>query len=94
MPTFLTCQVKRISIEAGLPNITGDLEGNAFNTIMGAANSAIYTDASFTQNHRETNGNAPSCKALHFDASRSSSIYGSSNNVIPRSQSALWCVKY
>lgn len=72
-------------VEAGLPNITGNighlrLQGNinpiangAF-TLIGATTSAASLDTSATQS-----GNA-----FSFDASRSSSVYGNSDTVQPK----------
>ena len=77
---------------AGLPNITG-----GFTLFQMLSND--YASGAF----RVTKSNAPygsrtsgtqRDESFTLDASRSSSIYGSSATVTPLSQSVLWCVKY
>lgn len=62
-------------VEESLPNIKGDLEGNAYNASMGSDNSAIWTDTNFVANSGEYNAEKQNTRALHFNASRSSSTY-------------------
>ena len=76
-------------MEAGLPNITGNIgfkaetypDGNLFYTIR----SNIYSETS--------SGGAYGDK-IGFDASLSNPIYGSSSTVTPLSRSVLLCIKY
>ena len=78
---------------AGLPNITGSFRGrNAFNDgpvsytgAFGAVYSGSTTGAS---------GAGSSPFYFDFDASRSSSIYGNSTTVQPKSVEMLFCIKY
>lgn len=66
---------------AGLPNITGFINANYDQRVDGAENSALYSGAPTQNNGRGcTSG---SNTGIHFDASRSNAIYGSSNTVTP-----------
>ena len=65
-------------IEAGLPNITGE---------MGQGTFYIGSGTGFGFNY---NLNA----ATHFDASRSNPIYGKSTTVQPPSCKTVFCIKY
>lgn len=81
---------------AGLPNITGDLRGFS---APGRTNSQFRTGAfkDISSPYAVAVWHAAAAAYqvdVGFDASRSSSIYGSSATVTPLSQSVLWCVKY
>ena len=87
---FLTCQVKSISVEAGLPNITGSPNCTMGNASTGGSG-ALYTiviagSATFVE------GAAPG--VLSFNASLSNPTYGNSDTVTPTSQSTLYILKY
>lgn len=92
MSSFLTCQVKRISVGAGLPNVasTNSLEGLSFNPMpQGALNVSAYTGGK--------GGWAAGGGTVYYwtlNASRFNSIYGSSGTVTPLSQSTLYILKY
>ena len=84
---------------AGLPNITGafglDIETGASVSSFFARTGAFYTTPNYSTANRikqyeGQTGNA----GLSFDASRSSSIYGSSSTVQPNAVTCLICIKY
>lgn len=93
MSTFLTCQVKRIRVGAGLPNIMGRFVASSrVNNFY--ADGAFY-DSLNSLNHRDgTTSNVYGFGAYYFDASRSSSVYGNSGTVSPLSKSTLYVMKY
>ena len=69
-------QVAGATVEAGLPNITGE-----FRTVnSGNLSGAFYNTTTTTANWLYGNGNL---RNVIFDASRSSSIYGKSSTVQP-----------
>lgn len=71
------------TIEAGLPNITGSfaVDKTSYNYVDSIATGAFSKSMSTAPgNNANQSGNAP---LFNFDASRSSSIYGSSNTVQP-----------
>ena len=71
------------TIAAGLPNITGNLNGISEEFAqMGTASGAFRKENSITQNSPTFSGNGNS-GVVSFNASRSSSIYGNSNTVQP-----------
>lgn len=90
-----------ISINAGLPNITGalvnppssgwsdisDLSAECFSGAFYGANRSLRISVNADQW-----GNA--IDAFRFDASRSNGIYGGSNTVQPPSQTVHVCIKY
>ena len=87
-------------LAAGLPNLTGTTKAaygeNNQTTNVGALQTDIYTIGS--ANGRQDGGNGldgePIQSAiLTFNASKSNSIYGSSDTVQPPSIVGLWCVK-
>ena len=90
MSMFLTCQVKSISIEAGLPNITG--------TLCNGKGEATICSGAFTRTDGAPNASAAivnyAGSIFTLDASRSSTVYGNSTTVTPLSESTLLCVKY
>ena len=92
MSTFLTCQVKRISVSAGLPSIKQDLtgiNGVVGNGIAGQINGFIkaarYDDGWALDVVRD---NAwARVYQYDIDASRCSNVYGNSSTVTPLSLS-------
>lgn len=66
-------------IEAGLPNITGGI------VINGDVNTARITGAFYPEPNRSERGanENESGRIVHFDASKSNSIYGASDTVQP-----------
>ena len=90
---FLTCQVKSISVEAGLPNITGKIENIAGYSGLRAYGLIIMDANSFIQNIVNGGTNFGGIN-LNIDASRNSAIYGASSTVTPLSQSTLMLIKY
>ena len=84
---------------AGLPNIEGafglDNEHGTSVSSFFARAGAIYTTPNYSSLARiaETAGQAGNA-GISFDASRSSSIYGSSSTVQPPALTCLICIKY
>ncbi len=76
-------QVKEIgqTIDAGIPNIVGALEGGPDNSI-GYATGAFRTDGNTSGT---TEGSRFYFNNVSFDASRCSQIYGNSNTIMPAS---------
>lgn len=68
------------TIAAGLPNITGSLPGISQGNTYGALYSNSNTGNLFDRD--DSGGWGAQC-TLHFDASRSSSVYGNSTTVQP-----------
>lgn len=83
--------------EAGLPNISGELQIK-FNNAEPIAWDAfsIYTErpGSFWSPAAEVEGDSASDTQLRFDASESNSIYGASTTVQPPALVLLPCIKY
>ena len=86
---------------AGLPNITGTLgDTGTTNWVKGFANSKVASgafEAGIVQNKKEFttfSDTTDNCSGFSFNASRSSSIYGSSSTVTPLSESTLLCIRY
>lgn len=76
---------------AGLPNITATFGAEGYSYV--GTSGALYTGAIYNTSgtgHTKTAG----CPTIHFDASRSSSIYGNSETVQPPSQIVKICIKY
>ena len=73
---------------AGIPNITG-----SFGWITDANCSGAYSRAQFAGNWMYGMGDF-SQYSVDFNASLSSSIYGSSTTVTPLSMSCLICISY
>ena len=72
-------------VNAGLPNITGQVSGaNAYGKYAGFqdATGAFYADDNGSV--VESGASGSKARTLHIDASRSSSIYGNSNTVQPK----------
>ena len=82
-------------LTAGLPNITGGLNNKIkplLNDYFTAYNDgALYTEKYTNSTSFPTGSNVS--QILKFDASKSNSIYGSSDTVQPPSIVGLWCVK-
>lgn len=74
--------------EAGLPNITADWISEPSNSAKGAV---WVTSEKGTVQPVSSGGSKDS--RVHFDASRSSPIYGRSDTVIPKNISVLYCIK-
>jgi hypothetical protein len=68
------------TIEAGLPNITGNYLGGAPAWITSDFSGALYLTNANVQNSSPQDRNGA---RVHFDASRSNAIYGNSNTVQP-----------
>ena len=90
-----------ISIEAGLPNITGKIYATVDNSsnvqweIEHASSGALYgtnkeSQATVSAGDRNYEG----YNSLSIDASRSSVIYGASETITPRSLSTKLILKY
>lgn len=81
-----------IQIDPGLPNITGN-----FGKTQTISNDS-YGNGAFTCVYEgrigDANNGATNLYHWTFDASRSNSIYGSSNTVQPPSQTVHICIKY
>ena len=85
-PTLST--LSRNSVAAGMPNITGSFY---------AATRINDTTGAFTRSSRPEgfNGlNNHSGTYNTFDASKSNSIYGSSETITPLSESVVFCISY
>ena len=77
-------------LESGAPNITGTAGGDEFPTNEVRLDGAFYKVG--TQGDTAT-GNSHGSAIIGFDASRSSSVYGSSTEIQPPSGKALWIIK-
>lgn len=79
------------NLDAGLPNIEGNLRYLAH-----GANRAATADGVFVRSNSGDNGNGTSgggTNNFNFDASRANSIYGNSDTVQPESIVGIWLVK-
>ena len=85
--TLNICRVGS-SIEAGLPNITG-----YFINDSGGFDGCFYSAGTVNDNTNNTNQGSKDAK-IAIDASRSSTIYGSSTTVTPSSLVAGFYIKY
>lgn len=81
-----------VQIEAGLPNITGEFGKTQTITNDSFGNGAFT--AVYDAWVGDANNGATNLYHWTFDASRSSSIYGNSNTVQPKSQTVHICIKY
>lgn len=74
-------------IEAGLPNITGNVNGVSNRSFYSSptADGAFYVDSYGNNAFAGGGGVGNNSALLHLNASRSSSIYGNSNTVQPQS---------
>ena len=75
-------------VEAGLPNITGEINVRCN---FDVATGAFYSEKTSCLGH---NSNYSGNGTAKFDASRSSSVYGKSTTVQPPSQTVHLCIKY
>ena len=82
--------------DAGLPNITGYMEGE-----LNIFHMTGYSGAFYPSNHYTYEANAVSqssqwnyYRAINFNASRSSSIYGKSDTVQPKSIELSFYIKF
>ena len=76
------------------PNITGDVSAPRGTSAIGPTNGALYTDAnrsSYDPGYAASNAAYP---RLYLDASRLSSIYGTSEVVQPSAIYTLACIKF
>ena len=95
-------------LEAGLPNIEGEVTTNdnddaaytgiiAYKSILNKVNSGALDFVGNTYgiitNGGSTNGASMSIRSITFDASRSNSIYGNSETVTPESMTGIWVIK-
>lgn len=77
-------------IEAGLPNITGDIGQNTGSGLRGGSEMSslgslyLTRNGAYSYNGYSTSGGSDRYD-LHFDASRSNPIYGNSDTVQPPS---------
>lgn len=96
MSSFLTCQVKRISVGAGLPNITGQFGSYSTNGI--AESDALMAGAfridSTNPKSRAFGAVGATSYPITFNASLSNPVYDNSTIVTPLSLSTLPILKY
>ena len=77
----------------GLPNITGFMSTWSSNVNDGANNSALFGTTDTSGSRRDSEYIAKGCSGINFDASRSNSIYGSSEHVTPENYAVYWFIK-
>ena len=85
------------SVEAGLPNITGQITSYELGRAGGAAAGALYDDGSAKYGVSRDSGSGNhdgQSLVITLEASRSSSIYGGSTTVQPPAIRLLPCIKY
>lgn len=85
------------SVEAGLPNITGQITSYELGRAGGAAAGALYDDGSAKYGVSRDSGSGNhdgQSLVITLEASRSSSIYGGSTTVQPPAVKLLPCIKY
>lgn len=78
--------------EAGLPNITGNINNQNIWNYQSGTGAFVVTGGSATVNACNTSPN-PAYAYLSFNASRSNSIYGNSDTVQPPSITMRWIIK-
>ena len=78
---------------AGLPNITGSFNSDLLTDGRISAKGAFTTGSDWTYSTPDTGGDG-SQSGFSFNASKSSSIYGNSSTVQPKSLTLLPCIKY
>lgn len=85
----------RVYQDSGAPNITGTLLGYRYNYENGSSNTGAFGGTT-TASHGYTGGTSQGGSTVqpNFDASRSSSVYGRSTDVRPRSVSTIPILKY
>lgn len=82
-------------VEAGLPNITGEIQRGNYGPIRNTGDTSGAFDRDNTQHgyNNGMNGEAnDSAAGFNFDASRSSSIYGNSTTVQPQTIKVLYYI--
>ena len=86
-------QVLISAIQAGVPNITGNS-----GTLRGADDSgnADWSGAMWRYAYHQgaQSGYTANCSNIFFDASRCSSVYGSSSTVTPKSYACKYFIKF
>ena len=80
-------------IAAGLPNITGGLRALYLRPNEQSYYGAIYNGSAGATTMDGNSGNVIDCQ-VHFDAGRSSAIYGAANTVQPASICLIPQIKY
>ena len=83
-------------MEAGLPNITGDLDTAYVG--LSIANAEGVGALDYMYKSVTTNlgwfDSAPYSRGIHFDAYKSNVIYGNSTTVQPASLTSIYVIKY
>ena len=82
------------SINAGLPNITGDFKILGQDSALQASGSGAFYRGSAFNNYANYHNPNVTMYSVGFNASRSSSIYGSSDTVTPTSLTCVTCIRY
>jgi hypothetical protein len=85
------------NIEAGLPNIIGQgywIHSRDENNYSGAFYLNKNDSGDYNKNQNVTSSGGEDFSPVHFDASRSSSIYGNSITVQPSALATNFCIKY
>ena len=81
-------------ISAGLPNITGRFDTTNAGVPFSGHSGAFYADGGYYMFANQNQDGWKNSGGVAFNASRSNSIYGSSNTVQPSSQLVHVCIKY
>lgn len=81
------------SVSAGLPNITGSVQVGGYPLHTANHTGAFFGTNNGTADYHGQDGRSNVPKAFGFDASKSSSAYGSSSTVQPPSTRMLFCIK-
>ena len=79
-------------MKAGAPAISGYIQ--TYENKFEAAIGPFYLNGSAGNNNYHTNGGGKSTWRIYFDASRVSSVYGSSTSITPKSRKILFLMKY
>lgn len=79
-------------LEAGLPNITGDVRAGTHGYIAGF-DGAFYKRGGTMQDYGQTDTSTQVYSGFKFDASKSNNIYGKSDTVQPPALVLLPCIK-
>ena len=82
-----------VSVDAGLPNITG-VFGHALMTETFISNGSFYDTSGNTWSRGTSSPSTWKWRDINIDASRSSSVYGSSDTVTPLSLSCIPIIRY
>lgn len=91
-------------LEAGLPNITGYMQGRTWLNTSTNVNLPLFSDfggafyfrsATYTTNgFTAASASAATLYTYHFSAANANSIYGGSTTVQPPALTMLYCIKY